>query len=378
MIRILYVDDDADAHKLLRISLPTGYSLISGFNGAAGLKLAADARPDVVLLDIDLPDSNGIDVLERIHRLPAPPPVIMITGYGEISLAVRAIRAGALDFIEKPYERSSLLVAIRSAARLSSVAEGTPDYEPLGKFIGESRAANRVRELVARYAPSHRPVLITGESGTGKDVVARLLHELSPRKSGPFVPRNCGAIPSALIESELFGSEKGGFTDAVSRPGSFESADSGTLFLDEIGEMPLVSQSKLLRVLEDARVLRVGAVKATQVDVRIVSATNRTLSQLLSNGDFRSDLYYRISTLIISIPPLRERPEDISLLVEQTLRQESRSISRDALGRLVDHPWPGNVRELHNVVERAAILSNEKMIESNAIEFGEDLSNPFV
>ena len=366
MIRILYVDDDADAHKLLRISLPVGYSLISGLNGAAGIKLAADARPDVVLLDVDLPDSNGIDVLERIHHLPTAPPVIMVTGYGEISLAVRAMRAGALDFIEKPYERSSLLVAIRSAARLSNVAEGAPGYEPLQRFSGESRAASRVRELIARYAPSNRPVLITGESGTGKDVVARLLHELSPRNKGPFVPRNCGAIPAALIESELFGSEKGGFTDAVSRPGSFESADSGTLFLDEIGEMPIASQAKLLRVLEDARVLRVGGVRETHVDVRVVSATNRTISKLLSHGEFRNDLYYRISTLIISIPPLRERPEDIPLLIEQMLVREDCTISSEALMRLMDHPWPGNVRELHNVIERAVILSNERKIDSSA------------
>ncbi len=368
MIKVLFIDDDPNAHRLLRISLPAGYTLVSGTTGNAGVCMAESGRPDVVLLDVDLPDSNGIEVLRRITRLSFSPPVIMLTGFGEIRLAVQAMLAGAVDFIEKPYDRSTLLDAIRKAARLQFASEAAPHYKRVRRFVGESSEAARIRDLVGRFAATDLPVLITGETGTGKDLVARLLHDLSARSDGPFLARNCGAIPGSLIESELFGSERGAFTDAVTRPGSFEQADGGTLFLDEIAEMPASSQTKLLRVLEDGRVSRIGDRRTRNVDVRIVSATNRRVADAVENGEFRVDLYFRVSTLRIHIPPLRERREDIPLLIEQILEKEGYTITSRALERLVDHRWPGNVRELYNTIQRAAVLSDGRRIDVGAVQ----------
>jgi DNA-binding NtrC family response regulator len=371
MIRVLFIDDDPDAQRLLKISLPPGFSLISGLNAEAGVRLAEEAHPDVVLLDIDLPDADGFEVLERIHRLISPPPVIMLTGYGEIRVAVRSLQAGAADFIEKPYERNLLVDAIRQAAALQVASEDQPAY--VTGFVGDSEAAEEVRSLIRRYATSDRPILITGESGTGKDLVARLIHDHSPRRSGPFVPRNCGAIPPTLVESELFGSERGAFTDAVSRPGAFELADSGTLFLDEIGEMPITSQAKLLRILEERRVLRIGGKQPKMVNVRIISATNRKIGRSITEGRLREDLYYRISTLLIDIPPLRERKEDIPRLVSLQLDDTKRRIEPAALRKLIEYDWPGNVRELHNVIERGLILCDKRSLDAKSIRFDAEI-----
>ena len=369
MIRILYIDDDADAHRLLRFVLPDGYSLVSGLNGAAGFRLAQNTHPDVILLDVDLPDTNGIEMLKRIHGLPSPPPVIMLTGFGTINLAVRSIRAGATDFLEKPYERRTLLDTIRQAARARSVGEGETEYPELSRFVGESKPAREVRELIRLYARSGKPVLITGETGTGKDIVSRLIHDTSQRKERPYIAKNAGAIPKSIAETELFGSERGAYTDAVARPGSFELADTGTLFLDEIGEMDTDIQVKLLRAIEDRTVRRIGARNDIPIDVRIVSATNRDIEQAIYSGEFRLDLYYRISTLVLPIPPLRERKEDIPILVGKMLQNEKKEITRIAIDRLVDHSWPGNVRELKNVLERAAILSGDGPVEPSSIRF---------
>ena len=366
MIRVLYVDDDSNAHKLLKISLPREFSLISGHTAQAGIRLAEQARPDVVLLDVDLPDADGFEVLDRIHQLPAPPPVIMLTGFDELHIAVKSIRAGATNYIAKPYQRDRLLDAIREAAHTQFASEDNPPYD--GGFLGESEAAKQIRSLIRRYAASDKPVLITGESGTGKDLVARLIHELSPRRDRAFVPRNCAAIPATLLENELFGSERGAFTDATSRPGSFEQADGGTLFLDELGEMPIESQVKLLRALEEHQVQRVGGRQPVRVNVRIISATNRDIYAALESRTLRSDLYYRISTLPIHIPPLAQRREDIVALVQHKLEELERGISPDALEKLMAHDWPGNARELFNVLERAAVVCDGTRLNSRSIQ----------
>ena len=365
MIRVLFVDDDSNAHRLLKISLPQEYSLISGHTAQAGMRLAAQARPDVVLLDVDLPDADGFEVLDHIRKLPLPPPVIMLTGFDEIRFAVKSMKAGAANYISKPYKREKLLEAIREAAHVQFAADEQPPYE--GGFLGDSTAADKIRSLIRRYAASDKPVLVTGESGTGKDLVARTIHELSPRRSGPYVTRNCGAIPVTLFENELFGSEQGAYTDATSRPGSFEQADTGSLFLDELGEMPASSQVKLLRALEAREIQRIGARQPVRVNVRIISATNCSIKSALAAGKIRNDLYYRISTLPLHIPPLRDRTEDIAVLVQHKLNELERVISSEALKRLIEYAWPGNVRELFNVIDRAAILSDGPRIESRSL-----------
>lgn len=367
MIRLLYIDDDPEAQRLMKLSLPGGFAVTQALTAQAGITLAGRIAPDVVLLDVGLPDGDGFDVLSELQRFPIPPPVIMLTGHGEIPLAVRSIREGAADFIEKPYDRRLLLDSIKRSVHLQMAAESAPPYAVA--FLGESRAAEQIRRLIVRYAASDRPVLITGESGTGKDLVARLIHEHSPRRKAPFVPRNCGAIPDTLIESELFGSEKGAYTDAVSRPGSFELADQGTLFLDELGEMPVAAQATLLRVLETRRVQRIGARVPRAIDTRVVSATNRPVRRAIEEGALRADLFYRVSTLPIHIPPLRERQEDIPVLVQQKLAAADKTISPGAIEKLLSYRWPGNVRELHNVIERGVLLCDGARLNAQSIQF---------
>jgi DNA-binding NtrC family response regulator len=375
MIRLLFIDDDPQAQKTLALVLQEGYVVISALNAAEGLEVLQGADPEVVLLDIDLPDRSGLDVLDEILSRPVPPAVIMLTAYGEVEFVKRAIRAGAYDYILKPYVLEQLEGTIRRAVQnlaLRKAYVARPDSQALGELIGESRPLKELKSLAVRYAAADSPVLIQGESGTGKELVAQAVHNLSHRREQKFLALNCGAIPETLLESELFGSERGAYTDATARAGCFERANGGTVFLDEIGEMPLKAQVSLLRVLECKELYRVGGSQAIPLNIRILSATNRDLRLEVESGRFREDLFYRINVLFLSVPPLRERIEDILLLAAYFLGQQARPGLRlhpQAIDKLLEHSWPGNVRELRNVIERAAVLSDGEEIRARDILF---------
>ncbi len=375
MIRLLFIDDDAQAQKTLKMVFADNYQVISAFTAKQGLSLLEEREPDLVLLDINLPDKDGLKVLEEIVAMPAPPPVVMLTVYPDIQFVKQAIQTGAYDYIVKPYELKQLEGTIRRAlqninTRKNFISDST--HEVLDCLIGEGRAVQALKEILLRYGPADSAVLIQGESGTGKELVARALHRLSPRHDFPFIPLNCGAIPESLLETELFGSERGAYTDAVTRPGVFERANNGTIFLDEIGEMPFQAQVKLLRVLESKELCRVGGNQQISLNLRIFSATNKDLKRELQEGRFREDLYYRISVLPISIPPLRERPEDVPILAAYFLKNlpgNVQCLGDEAARKLMSHTWPGNVRELKNVIERAILLAEGREIQSRDIIF---------
>ncbi|MCX7040991.1 MAG: sigma-54 dependent transcriptional regulator [Spirochaetes bacterium] len=374
MVKVLFVDDDPGAHRLLQHILPKVYTLLSARTGQEGLEAAAREAPDVVLLDIDLPDIDGIAVLRELAARPLAPPVVMLTGLSSVRLVKEAIQAGACDYVVKPYGAEALLGTLASAVRGADARRRLPSAAPslLEELIGETAGIREAKELILRYGPVDCPVLVRGESGTGKELVARALHRVSPRCDRPLVAVNCGALPEALLETELFGSEKGAFTDAVSRPGSFERADGGTLFLDEVGELSPRAQTGLLRVLEEKELTRVGGSRPIPVDARVVSATNTDLKAEVREGGFREDLYWRLAVLPIRVPPLRDRKEDIPLLAAHFLAlrgQQRASIAADARDRLIAHPWPGNIRELRNVMERAALSAGGETIRARDIQF---------
>jgi DNA-binding NtrC family response regulator len=374
MIRVLFIDDDPQAQKTLSMVLQEQYTLVSALNAAEGRELLEKVDPEVVLLDINLPDRSGLDLLEDIVALPAAPPVVMLTAYGEVDFVKRAIRVGAYDYLLKPYVLEQLEGTIRRAVENLALRRAfIPDANPeaIGKLVGESRALKELKVLIGRFAAADAPVLIQGESGTGKELVAGAIHELSPRKEGPFEAVNCGAIPETLVEAELFGSEKGAYTDATARAGCFERADGGTIFLDEIGELPAKAQATLLRALEFKQVQRVGGTRSIPLNIRIFSATNRDLKEEVEAGRFRKDLYYRINVLFLQVPPLRSRDGDISLLCAYFLRQRKPDfrIHPRAVEKLLSHSWPGNVRELRNVIERAAVLAEGDEIQARDIQF---------
>ena len=374
MVRILFIDDDPGAHEVLRLVLPEDYGVLSAMTGEEGISAVCKEDPDLVLLDFDLPDLNGLEVLRRISANPGAPPVIMLTAFSQISLIVEAVKQGASAYIVKPYKLPELTAAIKTNVvhHLKTKDSGI-DTPELADLIGEAPVFARAKRFILTFAPSDRPMLITGESGTGKELAARTAHRLSGRSDGAFVAVNCGAIPENLIETELFGSERGAYTDAVSRPGSFQRSSGGTLFLDEIAEMPLAAQVKLLRVIEDGQVTRIGGTQPIPIDVRIISATNARLSTALAEGRFRRDLFYRVSTLPVEMPPLRERVEDIPLLSRHFLQSldSQQALSHSALEKLMRHDWPGNVRELRNVLERASLLAQEGSIESAHVVYQE-------
>ncbi|HVP19849.1 MAG TPA: sigma-54 dependent transcriptional regulator [Spirochaetia bacterium] len=375
MVKVLFVDDDADAHRTLKHILPEPYVLVSAYTGTAGLESTVREGPDVVILDINLPDIDGLTVLKRIASRPAAPPVVMLSALSGARLIRDALLGGACDYIVKPYERGELLGTLRTAvsgADARREAATAPGETLLAQLLGESPAMKEVKQLVLRYAPSDSPVLVLGESGTGKELVARSLHEASRRREAPCIAINCGALPETLLETELFGSEKGAFTDAVTRPGSFERANGGTLFLDEIGDMSLAAQTRLLRVIEQKELTRVGGQKPMQIDVRVVSATHRELRAEVTRGAFRADLFYRLGVLPIRVPPLRERSDDIPLLAAHFLGVLGRpraTVDDGALDLLRAHAWPGNVRELRNVMERAALCAGDGRICARHISF---------
>ena len=379
MVTILFIDDDIFAHNTLKMVLPKEYSVVSAYTGKDGIEAIKSSNTQVVLLDINLPDEDGIRVLDKIQSVPSPPSVIMLSAERDIKTVIAAIKKGAYDYIVKPYKLKELEGSIRRAVESMSMRKyfdrETVSSE-LDNILGLSRGIKTVRELILKYRNSDSTVLITGKSGTGKELVARTLHAVSPRAPNPFVAVNCGALPESIIEAELFGSERGAFTDSRTRAGLFEQANTGTIFLDEIGEMPLSTQVKLLRILEDKEVRRVGGSKSIPLNIRIIAATNRDLKERTAKGFFREDLYYRIGVLPIAIPLLSQRSEDIILLASFFIKKitdktstDFKHLSEEARNKLLHYPWPGNIRELKNVIERALLLSTTAEIQAENIRF---------
>jgi DNA-binding NtrC family response regulator len=371
--KILIVDDEEAARYGMRKALQSKENLLLE---ASDLRMARflveKEEPVLVLLDVNLPDGSGIDFLKEVAGRADPPAVIVITAHGSERVAIEAIRAGAYEYLSKPFEVDELRLLVKNACERAFLAEENRilkeelrEETGFGAMVGSSPAMKKIFEIVERVAPTDVSVLITGESGTGKELVAREIHRRSGRSGMPFIALNCAALPDSLIESELFGHEKGAFTGAVARRrGKFELADGGTLLLDEIGDMALVTQAKVLRVLEEKQFERLGSSETLTSDVRIVCATHRDLAQAIEASEFREDLYYRIHVVTIEIPPLRDRPQDIESLLEhfaarftEKYRIEWRGFTEAARKRLVNYPWPGNVRELRNVVERCVVLS---------------------
>jgi len=378
--KILVIDDEAGIRESLEVLLTLeGYTVEMAIDGEEGLALLERGSYDLVLLDLALPGQSGIELLPQIHERYPDLPVVMITAYGTVDNVVEAVRAGAENFVQKPWDNEKLLADIRSAiARHKAEAENVQLKRALKQrynfhnIVGKSEIMLRIFDLVSQVAPSRSTVLIQGESGTGKELIAKALHANSPRKDKPFVPVNTGSMPSELLESTLFGHVKGAFTSAIAtKKGLFEVANGGTLFLDEIGNMGMDTQAKILRVLQDRRFTPLGGTQETQVDVRIVAATNVDLRQAVRDGKFRDDLFYRLNVISIDLPPLRSRREDIPLLAHRFLYYfskendlETRKLTPDAMRALVDYEWPGNVRELENIIERGVVLSSTTIIDS--------------
>lgn len=381
--QILIVDDEENVRRMLTTTFDfDGHHTLCAADGEEALELFHQHQPDVVLMDIRMPRLNGIDALEKMHAEHPKIPVVLMTAYAEVETAVEALRYGAFDYIIKPFDLSELKLVIQRALQLQEMKK---EINLLHQALSESYQWDRIlthspkmMEIcrdTARIARSQATVLITGESGTGKELIARAIHFSSPRANGPFIKINCGALPESLLESELFGHEKGAFTGAqLQRQGLFERANGGTLLLDEVGEMPLNLQVKLLRVLQEREFERIGGSQTIKVDIRILAATNRDIEEMVKEGSFRQDLYYRLNVIHLSVPPLRERPEDISLLANHFLQKFSQENGREiieidlaTLSRLQAHQWPGNIRELSNVMERAVIMSTGMVI------FPEDL-----
>ena len=373
---LLVVDDEPQILRAVAGLLQDeGFEVLTALDGETALKMVAAEAPDLVLLDIALPGLDGLEALTELKRQHPLLPVIMVSAYGSVENAVKATRLGAFDFIEKPPNADKILLSVRNALEWARLAEENrrlrQQRAPVKEIIGESAAISRLREKLALVAPTNAAVLIIGENGTGKELVARALHALSRRSHQPLVEVNCAAIPEDLIESELFGHEKGAFTGASSRRrGKFDLAHEGTLFLDEIGDMSLKTQAKILRILEEQRFERVGGGRPIQVDVRVLAATNKNLEEEIAKGRFREDLYHRINVIPLNVPPLRERREDTPLLAAhflQELSQENgapaKTFTPAALEALAAMPWPGNVRELKNFVFRLAILSPFNLVD---------------
>ena len=383
METILVVEDKESMAEMLKETLETeGYKVVCARNGTEGTRYLKEGKIDLVLTDLKVPQKSGIEILKTSKEENYLVPVIVMTAFGSVETAVAAMKEGAFDFIAKPFDTDHLLMLIKRALETQRLlTENILLKEEfalkfgLPRIIGRSEKILSVAQIVQKVAPTKTTVLLVGESGTGKELFARAIHNLSNRKHYPFVPINCAAIPRDLLESELFGHEKGSFTGADAKKlGKFELADKGTIFLDEIGDMDLIIQSKLLRAIEEGDIERVGAVKAINVDVRIVAASNKDLEKAMEEKIFREDLYYRLNVFPIRIPPLRERREDIPLLVEyfinkycHEIKTPVKSISRDSLDMLMNYHWKGNVRELENTIERAVILCDGDVILSEYI-----------
>jgi len=376
-VKVLIIDDDPKIAWILSEGLSSNFEFISATDGVEGIQMVSTAKPDLILLDIKMPGMSGLEVLERLNKLESRPEVVMISGHGGTDYVVQSIKLGAAEFINKPFDVREVeihLGKVLDSARLREEVtelkkelEARSDY---ATFVGDSEPMVRVKGIIEQVADSELTVLIRGESGTGKEIAARSLHQLSARSDQPFVKVNCAAIPRDLLEAELFGYEKGAFTGAhKTKQGRFESANKGTIFLDEIGDMPLELQSKLLQVLEQQEFVRVGGIHNIRVDVRIICATNRNLEQAISNREFRDDLFYRLNEITLILPPLRDRKEDISLLVDHFLSKYNKlyaknypSLSAEAISQLISFHWPGNVRQLENMVKQVVVRSDEQLI----------------
>ena len=386
MSKILVIDDERSIRNTLKDILEyEKYQVDLAEEGTMGLEMIKKSEYDIILCDIKMPGMDGIEVLEKIYESGIDTPVVMISGHGNIDTAVESIKKGAYDFIEKPLDLNRLLITIRNAMDKSSLITETKvlkkKVSKKYEIVGESDAIRKITDMADRVAPTEARVLITGSNGTGKELIARRLHEKSSRAAQPFVEVNCAAIPSELIESELFGHEKGAFTSALKqRKGKFEQADGGTLFLDEIGDMSLSAQAKVLRALQENIITRVGGDKPIKVDVRVVAATNKNLSDEIEKGNFREDLYHRLSVILIKVPALNERPEDIPLLANYFIEQicgeygmPQKAITGEAIEKLKGMRWTGNIREFRNVIERLVILCDKTISGSDVDAFAAPL-----
>ena len=372
-MKILIIDDERSIRNSLKeILSDEGYDVDVAENGPEGCAMVEKEKYSVIFCDIKMPEMDGIEVLDRLMEMGIDSAVVMISGHGDIGTAVGCIRKGAFDFIQKPLDLNRILITIKNATEKVSLMKETKVLKKKvygQEMIGESAAILHIKEMIDKVAPTDARVLITGANGTGKELVARNLHQKSNRSAMPYIEVNCAAIPSELIESELFGHEKGAFTSAIKQhKGKFEQADGGTLFLDEIGDMSLAAQAKVLRVLQEKKLARVGSDKDINVDVRVLAATNKNLKEEIEKGNFREDLYHRLSVIVINVPSLDQRKEDIPLLVDYFIDRicdetgmQKREIDSDALQMLVDKQWTGNIRELRNVVERLLILSGDRI-----------------
>ncbi|MGN0189269.1 MAG: sigma-54-dependent transcriptional regulator [Candidatus Cryptobacteroides sp.] len=372
-MKLLVIDDERSIRNSLKeILMDEGYEVDVAEDGVRGVELALREKYSVIFCDIKMPQMDGVEVLDRLVAEGVDSAVIMISGHGDIDTAVECIKKGAFDFIQKPLDLNRILITIKNATDKVSLVKETKILKKKvygQEMIGQSAPILRVKEMIEKVAPTDARVLITGSNGTGKELVARSLHQKSSRSQMPYIEVNCAAIPSELIESELFGHEKGAFTSAVKQhKGKFEQADGGTLFLDEIGDMSLAAQAKVLRVLQEKKLSRVGSDKDIMVDVRVLAATNKNLKEEIEKGRFREDLYHRLSVIVITVPSLDERKEDIPLLVEYFISQicsetgmPRRDVEPDAMKLLIGKTWTGNIRELRNVVERLLILSGDRI-----------------
>jgi len=376
-MKLLVIDDErAIRNSLKEILMDENYDVDVAEDGVQGVEMALKEKYNVIFCDIKMPNMDGIEVLGRLAEEGVDSAVIMISGHGDIDTAVECIKKGAFDFIQKPLDLNRILITIKNATEKVSLVKETKILKKKvygQQMIGESEPMKHIREMIDKVAPTDARVLITGSNGTGKELVARSLHQKSNRSQMPYIEVNCAAIPSELIESELFGHEKGAFTSAVKQhKGKFEQADGGTLFLDEIGDMSLAAQAKVLRVLQEKKLSRVGSDKDITVDVRVLAATNKNLREEISKGNFREDLYHRLSVIVITVPSLDERKNDIPLLVDYFIDQicsetgmARRVVTPEAMKMLVDKSWTGNIRELRNVVERLLILSGSRITASD-------------
>ncbi len=376
-MKILIIDDERSIRNSLKeILADEGYDVDVAENGAQGCAMVDKEKYSVIFCDIKMPEMDGMEVLDKFTEMGVDSAVVMISGHGDIDTAVECIKKGAFDFIQKPLDLNRILITIKNATEKVSLVKETRILKKKvygQEMVGDSPALNHIREMIDKVAPTDARVLIIGSNGTGKELVARNIHQKSNRSSMPYIEVNCAAIPSELIESELFGHEKGSFTSAIKQhKGKFEQADGGTLFLDEIGDMSLAAQAKVLRVLQEKKLSRVGSDKDITVNVRVVAATNKNLKEEIEKGTFREDLYHRLSVIVINMPTLDERKSDIPLLVNYFIDQicaetgmPARKIDEDAMQLLVDKKWTGNIRELRNVVERLLILSGESITASD-------------
>ena len=377
----LVIDDERDIRELLTITLGRmGLQVDTASNVSEARSRLAESKYVLCFTDMNLPDGSGQEIIELIAAKYADTPVAMITAYGNVDAAVTALKAGAFDFVSKPVDINMLRRLVQTALRLAEERKAEPPSASEAKMLGDSPAIQQLRGTIEKLARSQAPVYISGESGVGKELVARLIHEQGPRASGPFVPVNCGAIPSELMESEFFGHKKGSFTGAQGdKDGLFQAANGGTLFLDEVAELPVHMQVKLLRVIQEKAVRPIGGRAEVPVDVRILSATHKNLAKLVESGQFRQDLYYRINVIELRVPPLRERREDVPKLAGRVLERLGRDggqaptrLTPEALSALLSYPFPGNVRELENILERAVALCENNIIQPNDLR----LSSP--